>query len=166
MVGLPLRVLISTLRQFTGDLNDAQLKSMGFTKAQIKSIQDQAKVANDAATKIKTFSQMTQALREEVASAYAAVFKTLFGNITTARALFTPLHNLLQNTLTNPINDLNKVLQMWSKLGGRTAAIDAFKAAWKDLHSIIIPIIDAFHQIFHSTYGLDVFADEDYLRCA
>jgi tape measure domain-containing protein len=105
------KVLTSTLQQFTGDLTDAQLKSMGFNKEQIKSIQEQAKVANDAATKIKTFHQMTQALREEVASAYAQMFKTLFGDINQAKGLFTPLHNVIQNALTNPLLHFNEILQ-------------------------------------------------------
>ena len=44
-------ILTETLAKFTGDLNEDQLRTMGYTDDQIKSIMEMGKTANDAATK-------------------------------------------------------------------------------------------------------------------
>lgn len=144
-------ILTKTLSQFTGDLSVAQLKAQGFTEQQAKQIQAQATTAVNAATQIKTVTQLTQALKEEVGTAYAAIFKTIFGDIGQATTLFTNIHNVAENALTGPIYALNNVLQGWAKLGGRAALIDGLSAAFKDLAAIVKPIIEAFKEIFPPT---------------
>lgn len=142
------KVLTDTLQQFTGDLTDAQLKAQGYNKAQIKQIQELAKTAVGAATKIKTLTQLKDALKEEVATAYGAIFKTIFGDINGATALFSSLHTVIENALTVPIYALNTLLEGVVKLGGRTALIDAFKLAFQALGNVIKPIKEAFREIF------------------
>jgi tape measure domain-containing protein len=151
-------VLTNTLKQFTGDMSKAQLKAQGFTDAQIGDIQKQGKVATDAATKIKTITQLMQALKEEVASAWATIFKTIFGNIFEARKLFSKLHNVVQNALTKPIYAMNRVLQGWVKLGGRIQLLDALKQGAKDIGAIIKPIKAAFRDIFPPTTARQLFS--------
>lgn len=146
-------VLTTALSNFTGDMSKAKLASEGFNKAQIKTIQSQAKVAVDAATKVKSLTQLTQSLKEEVGTAYAAIFKTLIGNISQAKALFSPLHQTLENALTGPIYAVNKVLAGWAKAGGRTAAIDAIKTAFQNLGKVLAPIKSAFREIFPPASG-------------
>lgn len=141
-------VLTKTLSQFTGDLSAAQLKAMGFTADEAKQIQAMGKTAVDAATQIKTGTQLVQALKEEVATAYASVFKTIFGNIGQATDLFSKMHNVAENALTGPIYALNTLLQGWANLGGRTELIKAFSQAFQDLGLIIKPIKEAFREIF------------------
>jgi tape measure domain-containing protein len=145
------KVLSTTLSGFTGDLSENALKSIGYNAAQIKHIREMGKVATEAATKIKTISQLKDALREEVGTAYAAIFKTLFGDINQAKSWLSPLHIFLENMLTNPIYAINRVLQGWSKLGGRFVFIDAMKLGFTELKRIIAPIHDAFKEIFPST---------------
>ena len=142
------KVLTTTLKGFTGDMTVAQLKAEGYSAAQIKNIQTIAKTALGAATNIKTMTQLTQALKEEVATAWAAIFKTIFGDINGATTLFSAIHVVAENALTKPIYDLNKLLEGWAKLGGRTVLIDALKQAWKDLGAVMAPIKDAFREIF------------------
>jgi tape measure domain-containing protein len=150
-------VLTKTLEHFTGDMSDAQLASEGFNKAQIKAIQAQAKVAVDSATKIKTVSQLMQALKEEVASSWSAVFKTLFGDINQAKALFSPLHITIENALRNPIDAFNKQLKEWSKLGGRTVLLDALKTGFHSLGQILGTVKAAFRDIFPPQTGKSLF---------
>jgi tape measure domain-containing protein len=145
------KVLTTTLKGFTGDMTDAQLKAEGYTQAQIKDIQKIAKAGVAAAVNIKTLSQLTQALKEEVATAWATIFKTIFGNIFQATSLFSMIHNVAENALTKPIYALNQLLEGWAKLGGRTILIDALKQAWKDLGAVMAPIKAAFREIFPPT---------------
>ena len=142
------KVLTTTLKGFTGDMTVAQLKAEGYTDAQIKNIQTIAKTALGAATNIKTMTQLTQALKEEVATAWAAIFKTIFGDINGATTLFSAIHVVAENALTKPIYDLNRLLEGWAKLGGRTLLIEGLKQAWKDLGAVMAPIKDAFREIF------------------
>lgn len=150
-------ILTKTLSQFTGDLSTAQLKSMGFTAQQAAQIEKLGQTAVNAATKIKTMTQLTQALKEEVGTAYASIFKTVFGDIGQATDLFSSIHNVAENALTGPIYALNNVLQGWSELGGRTAAIDGFKAAFRDLGEVLKPIKDAMHEVFPPETSADLY---------
>ena len=142
------KVLTTTLKGFTGDMTTSQLKAEGYTDAQIKNIEKIAKAASGAAVNIKTMSQLTQALKEEVATAWGTIFKTIFGDINGATKLFSGIHTVAENALTKPIYDLNKLLEGWAKLGGRTILIDALKQAWKDLGAVMAPIKAAFREIF------------------
>jgi tape measure domain-containing protein len=144
-------VLVKTLGQFTGDLSKAKLQADGFNASQIKAIQSQAKTAVNAATQVKTFSQLMQALKEEVGSAWAGVFKTLFGNIDQAKTLFSGLHTFLEGALTGPVNHFNTVLQDWAKMGGRTELLGGLKQGFRDLQAVIKPIKEAFRDIFPPT---------------
>lgn len=142
------QVLTNTLEGFTGDLTKSQLKAKGYTAEQIKQIQTMGTTAVNAATKIKTFSQLTEALKEEVATAYAAIFKTLLGNINQATALFSRIHIAVENALTKPIYAFNKVLEGWAKLGGRSDLLKGLLDGLHALESIMKPIKEAFREIF------------------
>jgi tape measure domain-containing protein len=141
-------VLTKTLAQFTGDLSAAQLKAMGFSDQEAKSILAMGQAAVKSATDIRTVTQLQAALKEEVATAWASVWETLIGNITDATALLSNVHNVLENAFTKPVYALNTLLQGWAKLGGRTALIDAISNAFKAFGAVIKPIKDAFHEIF------------------
>lgn len=149
-------ILVKTLSEFTGDLSEKQVEAMGFSAAQAQAIMAQAKIAVDSATKIKTLTQLTQALKEEVATAYAAIFKTIFGNIGQATDLFTELHNAAENALTKPIYDINDLLESWEALGGRTTLIDALTEALEDMGAVIHSITGAFQEVFPPATGKEL----------
>lgn len=145
------QILTKTLSQFTGDLSVAQIKAMGYTEDQAEAIYKQSQVAVDAATKIKTLTQLTEALKEEVATAYGAIFKTIFGNITQATELFTEIHNAAENALTGPIYALNALIQGWDNLGGRATLIKALTFVFDDLGEATGIVASAFKSIFPPT---------------
>lgn len=145
------KVLTQTLSQFTGDLSAKQIKAMGFTGKQAQQILEMGKTAVGAATKIKTMTQLTQALKEEVATAWATIFKSIFGNIDQATTLFTSIHNVAENALTKPIYALNDLIKGWDKLGGRKVLIDGLKAAMQALGAVLHAIGSAFREIFPPT---------------
>jgi tape measure domain-containing protein len=146
-------VLTRTLSQFTGDLTDAQLAAQGFNKEQIKAIQQQAQMAKNAATQVKTFSQLANTLGESVGSGWAQTWQTIFGDFEEARTLFTNVNNVLGGFVQNSANMRNKVLADWKELGGRKAIIDAVSNSFKALVAFVKPIGQAFRQIFPATTG-------------
>lgn len=150
-------VLTKTLEQFTGDLSDAELAAEGFSKAEIKAIQAQAKMAQDAATKVKTLSQLMGTLKESAGSGWAQTWQLIFGDFEEAKVLFTNVNNVLGGFITASANARNKVLGDWKALGGRTVLIEAIGNAFKALVSFIKPIKDAFRDIFPAKTGQDLY---------
>lgn len=146
-------VLTRTLAQFTGDLSNADLKAQGFNKSQIKAIQAQAKMAKNAATEVKTFSQLMDTTKEAIGSGWTQTFQTIFGDFTEAKGLFTSASQAIGGLVQRSSDARNKMLSEWKKLGGRTALIDGISNTFKALTSVLKPIGQAFREIFPATTG-------------
>jgi len=146
-------VLTNTLKQFSGDLNKAQLKAQGFNDAQIKAIQAQAKTALEAATQVKTFSQLVDTTKEAIGSGWASTFQIIFGNFTEAKKLWTGLAGVIGGFVNRQATARNNMLKAWKANGGRTALIDAFKQGFEDLNKLIGPVAKAFRDIFPRKTG-------------
>lgn len=150
-------VLTRTLSQFTGDLSDAALAAQGFNKEEIKAIQAQAKMAKNAATQVKTLSQLFGTLKESAGSGWAQTWQLIFGDFEEAKKLFTNVNNVLGGFVSASANARNKVLGDWKKLGGRTVIIDAIANAFHALIAIVKPIHEAFREIFPAKTGKDLY---------
>jgi tape measure domain-containing protein len=150
-------ILTETLSKFTGDLNAAQLKNMGYSKKQIAEILKMGKVAQDAATKVKTMSQLISTLQEAAGSGWAKTWQLIFGDFDEAKVLFTGVSKVLGGFIDASSDARNKVLGDWKALGGRTVLIDAISSAFKALMAVIKPIKDAFRSIFPATTGKQLF---------
>ncbi len=147
------KVLTQTLAQFTGDLSDATLKAQGFNDAEIKAIQSQAKLAKNAATQVKTLTQLLGTVKESVGSGWTQTWQTIFGDFPEAQKLFTNANNVLGTYVAASADARNKVLGDWKALGGRTAIINSIANTFKALGSVTKPIRDAFREIFPATTG-------------
>jgi tape measure domain-containing protein len=144
-------ILTETLSKFTGDLTADQLKSMGYNQQQIAGILEMGKTAVDAATKVKTMTQLIDTLREAVGSGWAKTWQIVFGDFDEAKGLFTEVNNVLGGMIQKSAEARNNLLQGWKDLGGRQALIDGISNAFKALMSILTPIKDAFRDIFPAT---------------
>lgn len=150
-------VLTSTLQQLSGDLSDAELKAQGYTDAQVEAIQTQAKMALDAATQVKTLSQLLDTTREAIGSGWAQTWQTIFGDFGEAKTLFTGLSNAIGGFVSRSAHARNQVLKDWKDLGGRTLLISSLKDAFQALGDILAPIRDAFRDIFPRKTGQELF---------
>lgn len=84
-------ILTETLSKFTGDLNEEQLKTMGYTDEQIAGIIKMGKTANDAATKVKTFTQLFDTLKEAAQSGWTKTWEIIVGDFGEAKDLLTEI---------------------------------------------------------------------------
>jgi hypothetical protein len=109
--------------------------------------------AQAAAQDVKSFSMMMDTLKAGVGTGWTDTFEILVGNLTEAKALFTPLTNTISGFLEQMASARNTPLIEWKDMGGRTAAIEAVKNAFAALMAIIKPIKEAFVQIFPPTTG-------------
>jgi tape measure domain-containing protein len=155
---LTTEVLTETLAKFTGDLTREQLKTMGYNEQQIAGIIKMGKTAQDAATKVKTVSQLINTLQEAASSGWAKTWQLMFGDFDEARTLFTNVNNVLGAFVSGSAEARNKVLGDWKALGGRTVLIKGISDAFTALISILKPIKEAFRQIFPPTTGAQLFA--------
>ena len=104
-------VLLNTLNQFTGDLTKAELATMGFTEAQITNIQQMAVTANDAATKVKTLTQLWDTMQEAVGSGWAKTWQLIVGDFEEAKSFFTDLSNMFGEIIQNVSDSRNNLLE-------------------------------------------------------
>ena len=151
------KVLTTTLKQFTGDLSNAQLKAMGFNEEQIKSIQLTAKSAQQAATQVKTIGQVFDVAKETIGSGWAQTFQTIFGDFGEAKTFFTGVSNAINGVINKSSNARNAVLADWKELGGRDVLIKGLKDGLVALQSVLKPLKDAFRQIFPKKTGEDLY---------
>lgn len=145
---LSTEILTETLSKFTGDLSEEQLKSMGYTEEQIKSIMKLGQTANDAATKVKTFSQLFDTLKEAAQSGWTQTWEIIVGDFEEAKAFLTEVSDTIGGMLNKSAEARNEMLENWKVLGGRTALIDSLRNVFEGLGSIITPIKEAFREIF------------------
>lgn len=150
-------VLTDTLKKFTGDLSRAQLAQMGYQKEQIDEIIKMGKTATDAATKVKTMSQLIGTLQESAGSGWARTWMLVFGDFNEAKKLFTGMNVVLGGMISRSADARNKVLGHWNKLGGRNVLIEGLANAFKALMNILKPIHNAFRDVFPRTTGRQLF---------
>lgn len=141
-------ILTETLSKFTGDLNEEQLRTMGYSEEQIASIIKMGQTANDAATKVKTFSQLFDTLKEAAQSGWTQSWEIIVGNFDEAKELLTEMSNTFSAIINSSADARNSMLQGWKDLGGRTALIEAARNAFEGVLSIIKPVKEAFREIF------------------
>lgn len=140
---LTTEVLTETLKQLSGAYTEADLIGQGFTEAQAKEIVQLANTATDAATKVKTFSQLWDVMKESAQSGWAQTWKLIIGDFEQAKSLLTPLADFMTGTITRMSEARNKLLE--SALGktvsemfeGVQGALDTVK---KSIDGVLEPV--------------------------
>ena len=157
-------ILTETLSKFTGDLNEEQLRTMGYSEEQIASIIKMGQTANDAATKVKTFSQLFDTLKEAAQSGWTQSWEIIVGDFEEAKELLTEMSDTFSAIINSSADARNSMLQGWKDLGGRTALIEAARNAFEGVLSIIKPVKEAFREIFPPMTAQQLYNITDALR--
>lgn len=157
-------ILTETLSKFTGDLNEEQLRTMGYSEEQIASIIKMGQTANDAATKVKTFTQLFDTLKEAAQSGWTQSWEIIVGDFEEAKELLTEMSDIFSAIINSSADARNSMLQGWKDLGGRTALIEAARNAFEGVLSIIKPVKEAFREIFPPMTAQQLYNITDALR--
>ena len=144
-------VLLETLREFTGDMSEAELRAQGYTESQIQDIMAMAKTAQDAAVEVKTFTQLMGTIKEALGSGWAQTWEIIIGDFNEAKELFTGISKVLGGMINDSAEARNQMLQGWKDLGGRIDLIESFKNVATGLFDIFKAIGGAFRDIFPPT---------------
>lgn len=107
---------------------EALANKSGKNKDEIKSILQMAKTATEAATKVKTFSQLWDVLKEAAQSGWAKTWQIIIGDFEEAKALLTPISDTLTNIINKMSDWRNSLLESalgkgFSKLGERITGV-------------------------------------------
>ena len=149
-------VMSTYLRIMAGDIDEAEMKTLGLTEAQVNSFVQQAQTAEEAATKVRTWTQLVGATQEAVGSGWGQTFELLFGGFNEATELFSSMAEALtgkQGFLTLMTEGRNKVLKEFVDLGGRTDIIKGLTNTFDGVVQVVRTIGEAFRQIFPPTTG-------------
>ncbi len=127
---LTTEVLTETLKQFAGAYSEADLMAQGFTAEQAKAIAEMAKTATDAATKVKTFTQLMDTLHESAQSGWTQTWEILIGDFEEAKEVLTEVSNVVGEVITKSAEARNEVLSGglssgWKQLLGAGIADEA-----------------------------------------
>lgn len=118
---LTTEVLTETLKQLSGAYTEAELISQGFTEKQAKDIAEMAKTASEAATKVKTFTQLWDVMKESAQSGWAQTWQIIIGDFEEAKEFFTPIAEALTGIIEKTSDLRNNMLTTawgspWEKL--------------------------------------------------
>ena len=145
---LTTEVLTETLTQLSGAYTEADLIAQGYSEEQAKEITQLAQTASEAATKVKTFTQLFDTLKEAAQSGWTQSWEIIVGDFEEAKELLTEVSNVFGKIINDSAEARNSMLQGWKDLGGRVALVDALRNSFEGIMSVIAPIKEAFREIF------------------
>lgn len=107
---LTTEVLTETLKQFAGAYSEADLIQQGFSESQAKEIAQMAKTAEEAATKVKTFTQLWDTLKESAQSGWTETWEILIGDFEEAKDLLSEVSETIGNVIGEAAQARNDLL--------------------------------------------------------
>lgn len=117
-------ILTETLQhftEFTDTYNEESLRRQGYNDAEIAEIKKMGETATDAATKIKTVSQLWDVLKESAQSGWTTSWQTVIGDFEEAKETLTTFGDTLTKMIGDSADARNAVLK------------EGFMSGWKQL---------------------------------
>lgn len=93
------------------EASKALAKKSGKNKDEIKAVLQMAQTATDAATKVKTFSQLWDVMKEAAQSGWAKTWQIIIGDFEEAKSLLTPLADFFTNIIGKMSDWRNDLLE-------------------------------------------------------
>lgn len=149
-------VLTTTLQGFTGDLTEAQAMALGYTKEQAAEVVRLGQIGKDAATKVKTLTQLLGTVKEAIGSGWSTSFRLFIGNFEQAQGLFTGLSNFIGKFVEDSATARNDLLAGWANFGGRQIMLEGLVHGLSALKSVIETVKRAFRDVFPKKTAADL----------
>ena len=150
-------VLSTALSSFNADVDEAALKSQGYTDTQIAEIKKLQKLGEDATTKVKTFTQLKSTVKESIASGWSGSARLIIGDFEQAQTLFTGINNFIGSIVSNSADARNKLItdaNAATATGGfRDNLIGGFMSGIAALKGVLDPLRMAFRSVFPRQTG-------------
>lgn len=144
-------IVVDAGKPFRETLQDGWLTSDVLIKTLSKFAEDETLL--QAATQVKTFTQMVDTMKESVQSGWSMSWEYIIGNKDQAAELFTAINDGFSSIVGSSADARNEMLKFWNENGGRDAIIQALANAFHGLSAILTPIGKAFRELFPKTTG-------------
>lgn len=151
-------ILTETLEKFTATtegLTEAEIdraramwEARGYSEDQIDAIFELGNTATDAATKVKTFTQLFDTLKEAVQSGWTQSWQYIVGDFEEAKEFLTSISDEFQSIITASSDARNSVLKFWHDNGGR----EKFIKSLQNIYSIIKGIGSIATSVFRTIF--------------
>ena len=148
---LTTEVLTQTLDQFataadTQEEYNAAVKKFvdqGYTQEQAKEMADMAKTAGDAATKVKTFTQLIDTLKEALGSGWTKTWQLIVGDFEEAKEVWTKVSDVLGGFINKASDARNAIVEAamgnpYSDLAKNIQKVTSATSDYKDIVDSVI----------------------------
>ena len=144
-------VFVDENKTFRDSISDGWLTSEILAKTFERMGND--KNLEKAATQIKTFSDLIGNMKEVVGSGWAQTFEQLFGGSEESTKLWTGISKAFEDVVGKSAKARNKMLEDWSKLGGRDDIIKGLSNVFSSLGKVFGSVGKAFREVFPPMTG-------------
>lgn len=134
-------ILSTTLRKFTRtgakEYAESMQKNGKYTEDQTKKLEEQALMMENAATEVKTFTQLWDTLKETAQSGWGKTWEIIVGDYEQAKKTFTELNNIISPMIEKVSDSINNLLA--GALGSQskwTQLIDKFQSSGVTMENI------------------------------
>ncbi|UTN91590.1 tape measure protein [Arthrobacter phage Trustiboi] len=141
-------VMTTYLKIQAGEMDAAAMKQAGLTDAQIDNFLKMQVIAEESATKVRTWTQLVGTLKESIGSSWATTFELLLGDFNEATELFTNVNNTLGGMIGKAGEVRNNLIKGWVEAGGRAELISGISAAFNALVTVMKVAGDAWKSVF------------------
>lgn len=160
-------VLAASLEIYSGDLSVKEIQQrLKVTKEQAQQYYEIGQRAKEAATQVRTFSKMWDALKEAAQSGWAQSFEYLIGDMNEATEFWSSINKRIGGWLEKGAADRNKILESWRGIvedangnkmkkgrDGRNDLIDTIHLVFDTVEKVGQAITKAWENVFGKLTG-------------
>ena len=141
-----LGIFVDETKPFRETLQDGWLTSDVLVKTLEEFANDET--LTDAATKVKTFTQLLDTLKEAKGSGWAKTWELIIGDFEEAKNLWTAVSDALGSIIEKQAEARNQKVTDWVNAGGRDKLLGALGTAWKNINLVLTEIGKAWKSVF------------------
>lgn len=149
-------VMSTYLRTMAGDMDKASLKALGLSDAMADNLLAQQKTAFEAATKVRTFTQLIGTIKESIGSGWAQTIEIFTGGFEGATSLFSAINDAVGGFVGRISDARNAMLKTWADFNGRGTLIEGIVRIFQALGEILNGVKFAFRSLFPAQTASDL----------
>lgn len=139
------------------ELKRGELLAQGFTPEEADEMIRLAEDATNAATKVKTFTQLFDTLKEAAQSGWTETWRYIIGDFEEAKELLTSINDFFSDIIGNAAEARNKIVKEWKELGGRDELIQSFWNIVYAIQNIVGLVREEFQKVFPPKTGKQLY---------
>ena len=139
------------------EMKYGELLSQGYSPEEAKEMIRLAEDAANAATKVKTFTQLFDTLKEAAQSGWTETWRYIIGDFEEAKELLTSISEFFGNIIGESAEARNQIVKQWKELGGRNELIQSFWNIVYAIQNIVGLVREEFQKVFPPKTGQQLF---------